>query len=183
MIDQEQQQHSTEEGTIASLVPLKAQWTETYETIQTLSLRIIAHTALQALQSEEESWAKYTALASCLDFVDAYRLCDALALHKQAIEHWMYVSARLWYLRERHELPAEEQQRLGILLESANTQQRKLLVDHLEMQSYVQRYCHSHRILVTFSIIDLALELPVAETTSGNHRFPRRGDIHHDRST
>ena len=149
--------------TWSDLAPVKAQWQELYEQSEGNSLRIIAHTALRAISHEEDARARYlrTSISHTPDFVDAYRLCEALNLMKEALESWIYVAARLWYFLERGQETEQDtsKEALTRLHAYSIAEQQRLFSTYMQMQQEVQAFFNEHHILVAMNIIDQALDL------------------------
>ncbi|MBA2397056.1 MAG: hypothetical protein H0V70_30410 [Ktedonobacteraceae bacterium] len=131
----------------------------TYAKEQDHCLQPIVHMARKAIAAERKAMSSfYKERSMCeADFLDAYELCEALTCIANALSQWAYVAARLWYALE---LAGEDHQPYLRTLHLWSTQQfSRLLSIHLAMQASIQVFCRERSILLTFSVVDQALDL------------------------
>lgn len=147
------------------LTQLKTLWIGEHEHASTNVLKVVGHMALRAIHSEEEAQTRSSISADAPSFTVAYRYCEVLDVLKQAVENWVYVAARLWYIKERETGASEsERDHLDQLHQCSIAQQQRLFLSYFLLQSRLQDFCHQHHILLSAHVIDQALDLSVEET-------------------
>jgi len=132
---------------------------------QTLqALHPIAHTARKAIVAEQGAvtLSGRKPLDGEPPFLCAYDHCHALDQIAHAFMQWAYVSARLWLMQEQEEGDQERKTALTELHRWSVQQFKRLFTIHLTMQTRLQHFCEEQRILLTFKVIDQALDLTAA---------------------
>lgn len=125
-----------------SLDHLRQMWSQAQTDYPTLALS--ARQALHALESERHANALLAQLVLPYNAIDAYTLCDALHALSQAVETWLYISARLWIECQQPDAAQEVQD----LHQRSIVQHQRLLMRHVGLQQDIATFCQKHQILL-----------------------------------
>jgi hypothetical protein len=130
------------------------------------AIALSAHQALRAIQFEEKAEGTLASVVPS-NALDAYKLCDALADLSRALEAWVYVSARLWYLCETGQANAE----IKVLHTNSTEQYMRILAAHLQTQELTFAFCQQQQIVLRFGVITQALDVG----SKGHHNGTKTG--------
>lgn len=127
---------------------------------------LITHMARKAIAAEREAIRKSSRqpVEGEPGIFRAYDLCDALNLLTRALTQWAYASARLWYLLQTCD--QEQQETLTYLHQWSTDQFRRIWTLHFAVQTRTRCFCEEHRIPLTFTIVDQALDLSASPATT-----------------